>query len=196
MRGIARRGERPRRCAACSRGQARRGTHEAGGAAGRDVAARRTERHRARVPRHASGRSAADSAGRAERSSSGGPASPFGVPRRARAERPADEPRGDPPRAASEWIRHRFTPSREAFGRRARLRDRQRSGAPGAPRRLRARLPEPGRTTSHRIPPGVTRARRPPVPTSALGTTASGPTKRGRQCGRRTASPSPRAARR
>jgi hypothetical protein len=102
-----------------------RDPHTTGGAARGHVAARRSQGHRPRLSDHAPGRTTAAATRCAERAPARGQASALGRARSPGPERPADGARRDPQRAAPEWLRDRFPPSREAPRRRARLRDRQ-----------------------------------------------------------------------
>ncbi len=79
--------------------------------------------------------------------------------RRPRSQPASDDARRDPSGAAPERLRDRVTPPGQAARRRARLRDRARSGAAYRARRVRARPAQPGHAAAHRADPVTARAR-------------------------------------
>jgi hypothetical protein len=144
MRGTARPGDRARRRAARALGRARPDTHPARRDARRDVAARRTQGHRAGLPRDASRRSASDSTGHTGRAGPPGKTSALDGTRHPRAQRHAHDPRRAAPRAAPERLRDCFPPARQAARRRARVRAPEGARPARRARRLRDRPAEPG----------------------------------------------------
>ena len=148
MHHTAGRGHRARRRAACARRSTRWGPQKARRDAGGALAPSRSHRHRAALPHHPPRRTASDSSSSPGRDAASRQTSPLGSPRGAGAQRPANGAHGDPPPAASQRVRHRFSPSRPAPCRRARLRDPQGPRPARRTRDLHDRRTQPGNASS------------------------------------------------
>ncbi|MDQ1436079.1 MAG: hypothetical protein QOF59_2895 [Actinomycetota bacterium] len=157
VRAVVGAGDGARRGPAGAGRGARAGAYRAGGVAGGDVAAGGSQRHRARVPGHASGWSGADSArssGRSRAAGQGSAVRGIGCPGSQCA---GDDAGGDAPGVAHQRVCDRVASAGEAAGGCAGVRDDERARAARRAGRVPVGSTQPRRAAPYRPQPRRTR---------------------------------------